>query len=52
MITEVLFFINLLIEFCIFCSVKLSKAEVASSNKSIGAFFNIALAIAILNINN
>lgn len=35
-------------QFCTFCSFYLSKAEVASSNKSTFGFFKITLAIATL----
>jgi len=43
-----LFFIKLSRAFITSFSVLLSRAEVASSKIKIGAFFNIALAIAIL----
>ena len=44
----VLFLVKFIIAFCTFSSESASSDDVASSNKIIGEFFSIALAIEIL----
>ena len=48
MTSVVLFFVKFIIAFCTISSESASKEEVASSNRIMGDFFNIALAIDIL----